>query len=665
MTLPFEPAAELASKLLHDHVVSRIWQRDVSVWDAEPGSPAAKSIASRLGWLDIATTMRPHLDRLAALGHAAREEGIREVYLLGMGGSSLCAEVLRSVYGVTPGSPELFVLDTTDERSITQAAARIDPERTWVVVASKSGGTVEVASMERFFWQRLSAARGNKAGRQFIAVTDPGTALEQLAAARGYRDAFINPADIGGRFSALSLFGLVPTALIGAPAHDLLAAGTAMADGCRQENHANAGFELGAFIAATAIAGRDKLTVVLPESLSMLGLWIEQLIAESTGKLGKGALPIVDEPLGRPDEYGQDRAFVAIATERDAPDKVAMSALHAAGHPILSLTTRLDGLGAEFFRWEFATAVAGAALHINPFDEPNVAEAKAKTAELLTTFAAQHRLEEAAPLIESDEVAVSTRGFAGDSPAALVRAALTEVKPGDYVALPLIPAARLGHRQRDRGDPSGNQAQDPCGHHLRHRATLPAFDRAVSQGRSEHRAHLPDHVGRRDRDRDSGGRVFVRRAEAGAGARRLRDTRKARPPRREAAHQARRRWRGAGALVCGGAPVGHQIPSSKLQIPTTSQLPSAKPNSQLEVRLGSWELGVPWSLGFGAWELIYRSASVASTLPDSTSTSLCRLLPCASMVTIAGKSRTCRCHIASGVPNSVSDTPSTRSMQRA
>ena len=156
-----------------------------------------------------------------------------------------------------------------------------------------------------------------------------------------------------------------------------------MADGCRQENHANAGFELGAFIAATTLAGRDKLTVVLPPSLSMLGLWIEQLIAESTGKHGKGALPVVDEPLGRPDEYGQDRAFVAIATERDAPDKVAVSALEAAGHPVLSLTTRLDGLGAEFFRWEFATAVAGAALHINPFDEPNVSEAKAKTGELL------------------------------------------------------------------------------------------------------------------------------------------------------------------------------------------------------------------------------------------------------------------------------------------
>src|SRR5829696_1053060 len=160
MTLPYEPAAELANRLLQDHTVPRLWQRDISVWNAEPNSDAARSIASRLGWLDVGTTMRPHLDRLAALGHAAREEDVREVFLLGMGGSSLCAEVLRSVYGIAPGSPELFVLDTTDERTIVAAAARMDPDRTWFVVASKSGGTVEVASMERFFWERLSAARG-------------------------------------------------------------------------------------------------------------------------------------------------------------------------------------------------------------------------------------------------------------------------------------------------------------------------------------------------------------------------------------------------------------------------------------------------------------------------------------------------------------------------
>src|SRR5688572_16420085 len=310
MTLPYEAAAELANRLLHDHVVSRIWDRDIAVWGAEPGSSAATSVASRLGWLDVASTMAPHLDRVAALTQAAREERVEWVYLLGMGGSSLCAEVLRSVYGVASGFPQLVVLDTTDEYTLTTAAERLVPERTWFVVASKSGGTVEVASMERFFWNLMTSAIGAGAGRHFVAITDPGTGLEQLAASRGYRETFSNPADIGGRFSALSLFGLVPTALIGAPVRDLHAAGKAMAEGCRQENHANAGFELGSFIGGTTLTGRDKLTVVLPPSLSMLGLWIEQLIAESTGKHGKGALPVVDEPLGESGEYGQDRAFV-------------------------------------------------------------------------------------------------------------------------------------------------------------------------------------------------------------------------------------------------------------------------------------------------------------------------------------------------------------------
>ena len=381
MTLPFEPAAELANRLLHDHVVSRIWQRDISVWDAEPGSAAAKSIALAPRLAGRRHDHAPHLDRVAALGRAAREEHIEAVYLLGMGGSSLCAEVLRSVYGVRRGSPELFVLDTTDELTLTTRPPRgWCPERTWIVVASKSGGTVEVASMERFFWSRMSAAlrRTRRA-----ASSSPSPIPARRCETAGGHARLSRDVHQPGRTSAAAsprcrCSGWCPTALIGAPAHDLLAAGAAMADGCRQENHANAGFELGAFIGAATLAGRDKLTVVLPESLSMLGLWIEQLIAESTGKQSKGALPVVDEPLGRPDEYGQDRAFVAIATDRDAPDKDRLAALHAAGHPVLHLTTRLDGLGAEFFRWEFATAVAGAALHINPFDEPNVAEAKAE-----------------------------------------------------------------------------------------------------------------------------------------------------------------------------------------------------------------------------------------------------------------------------------------------
>src|SRR4051812_48156072 len=267
MPTRYQPALDLAARFLEQKLVTRIWDRDLAAWGAQEGSADARSISTRLGWLDVPETMRPDLERLKALGEAARAERIESVYLLGMGGSSLCAEVLRSVLGVREGSPELYVLDTTDEQTISNAASRLTPERTWFLVSSKSGGTVEVASMERFFWHRIAEALGDRAGRQFIAITDPGTALKALAESRGYREVFVNPADIGGRFSALSLFGLVPTALIGAPAHDLLAAGAAMADGCRQENHANAGFELGAFIAAAALAGRDKLTVVLPPSL--------------------------------------------------------------------------------------------------------------------------------------------------------------------------------------------------------------------------------------------------------------------------------------------------------------------------------------------------------------------------------------------------------------
>ena len=207
-----------------------------------------------------------------------------------------------------------------------------------------------------------------------------------------------------------------------------------MAEGCRQENGANAGLQLGAFIGAAALAGRDKLTLLLPDSIRDLGLWIEQLVAESTGKGGKGALPVVDEPIGRVEDYGQDRAFVAISTDRDAPDGATLAALEQAGHPVLRLSTRVDGLGAEFFRWEFATAVAGAALGVNPFDEPNVAEAKAKTKTLLAAYAAQRRLPEEPPLTADDEVAVFTLGFAGADPESLLGAAIKSLQPGDYVA---------------------------------------------------------------------------------------------------------------------------------------------------------------------------------------------------------------------------------------
>jgi glucose-6-phosphate isomerase len=424
----------LVDQLLRDRLVSRIWAREIGAWNAAPGTADARSIGTRLGWLDVAQTMAPHLDRVVALGAAAKEERVEAVYLLGMGGSSLCAEVLRSVYGVAGGHPELFVLDTTDERTISAAAGRMDPARTWFLVASKSGGTVEVASMERFFWSKMRAALGDTAGRHFVAITDPETALQTLAGSRRYREVFVNPPDIGGRFSALSLFGLVPSSLIGAPVRDILAGGAAMAEGCRQENTANAGLELGAFIGAAVKNGRDKLTVALSPTLASLGLWIEQLVAESTGKHQTGALPVVDEPLGRPDDYGNDRAFVAVATERDAPDEKRLAALEAAGHPVLRLTTRVDGLGAEFFRWEFATAVAGAALGINPFDEPNVSEAKEKTKALLAAFASNGALPEPAPVASRDGVSVFSSRFTGASPSEVIAWMIRSIAPRNYLA---------------------------------------------------------------------------------------------------------------------------------------------------------------------------------------------------------------------------------------
>jgi glucose-6-phosphate isomerase len=385
-----------------DTIVPRIWQRDPSVW-LSPGREsdvAAKSIANRLGWLDAPEAMRAHVDRVNRLAEIARTEGVRDVYLIGMGGSSLCAEVMRTSHRAAAGSeehPELHVLDTTDEQALTGVVARADPARTWFLVSSKSGGTVEVASMERYFWSAMKAALGDRAGAHFVAITDPGTALEALAKERSYRVTFLNPPDIGGRFSALTLFGLVPAALLGIDVEHLLRTASEMAAGCRQESGPlNPGLALGAFMARECRHGRDKLTVLLPPSLRSLGLWIEQLVAESTGKHGTGILPIVDEDPLAATAYGPDRAFVSLETEKERLD-VDFAAIEASKHPLMRLTLRADALGAEFFRWEFATAVAGAALEINPFDEPNVKEAKDRTRALLAQVAQTAALPDSPP----------------------------------------------------------------------------------------------------------------------------------------------------------------------------------------------------------------------------------------------------------------------------
>jgi glucose-6-phosphate isomerase len=426
----------LADRLIADGVVRRIWARDPAVWTADASAHAA--IRHRLGWLDAPAAMRAHVPRLTALSRAIRTERVAVAYLLGMGGSSLCAEVVRAVRGAAPGHPDLVVLDTTDEATLTTVASRLEPERTLFLVASKSGTTIEIASMERYFWQQMRDALGGRAGRGFIAITDPGTPLEALARQRGYRETYLNPPDVGGRFSALSLFGLVPAAVMGVETGDLLDAGQAMAEGCHQARHTNAGLELGAFMGAAANAGRDKLTVLLPHTLASIGLWIEQLVAESTGKAGRGLLPIVDEAAGEASSgarYGSDRACVAIETESDTLDAAGLDAIERAGHPLFRIRTRKDALGAEFFRWEFATAIAGAVLGVNPFDEPNVTEAKDRTKALLEAYSRDRRLPEDRPVAEDTEVAAFSPTVRGSTPAAVVRELVASLRDRDYFAV--------------------------------------------------------------------------------------------------------------------------------------------------------------------------------------------------------------------------------------
>jgi transaldolase / glucose-6-phosphate isomerase len=352
-------------------LVGRIWRRDHTVWKPEPAE-----ITDRLGWLSLPELMGERVGELRHFAEEVRSDGFERVVLCGMGGSSLAPEVLAAVVGPAPGGLPVSVLDTTHPAAIADLEGSLDLDRTLFLVASKSGGTVETLSHFAYFHAKIPR------GANFAAITDPGTPLEALARARDFRTVFTNPPDLGGRYSALSLFGLVPAALLGIDLDALLDAAQEMACAC----HAcvpcedNPGAFLGVVLGEAARAGRNTLTLALPAALAPLGGWVEQLIAESTGKEGTGILPVAGEDLGPPEVYGPDRLFVAVG------DHGALEALGDAGHPVVGLPeTTGEGLGAEFFRWEFATAVAGAWLGINPFDQPNVAEAKEATRRLLDT----------------------------------------------------------------------------------------------------------------------------------------------------------------------------------------------------------------------------------------------------------------------------------------
>jgi len=360
-----------------EHVGRRLWQKDARLWGGAADTP---ELANRLGWLslhDAAHDQAADMQRLAA---EARSEGVRDVVLLGMGGSSLAPEVFQRTFGNGPGYPALTVLDSTHPAAVAAVRGRIDPRTTWFLVSSKSGTTLESLSFFRYFWAQVGAA-AKAPGRQFIAITDPGTPLEGLARSRGFRRVFAGQADVGGRYSALTAFGLVPAALIGLDVERLLDRTWTMAEACSfcVPELSNPGLVLGAALGELAKAGRDKVTFFTSPRLAALPAWLEQLIAESTGKNGGGIVPIADEPLGEPGVYGRDRVFVLVDVDGHpyAAARTIVDRLQAQGHPTMrmQLSDTFD-LGQEIFRWEFATAAAGIVLGINPFDQPDVQLAK-------------------------------------------------------------------------------------------------------------------------------------------------------------------------------------------------------------------------------------------------------------------------------------------------
>jgi glucose-6-phosphate isomerase len=419
------PAAERAAAAL--------WRRDPSAWSAEPN--VQRTIANRLGWLSSPADIAVSLDRIKAFAGSVRRDGFTDVVLLGMGGSSLAPEVLRAVAGVAAGWPRFHMLDSTDPAAVRAIVS--PPQRTLFVLASKSGTTIEPDSLAAHFRSVLEGAGIRSWADHFIAITDEGTALAERARNERFREVFINPSDIGGRYSALSFFGMVPAALMGQDVDALVAWASGMLEVSRTSTDvlSHPSITLGLVMAAAALNGRDKLTLIAPRRLEPLGLWIEQLVAESTGKQGRGVVPIAGESFEPRVHSGNDRLIVRFGDPAGSP---AARPASLADTPVIDLDLSEPlALGAEFLRWEIATAIAGAILGINPFDEPNVQQAKDATRRLL----GQYEVDGALPVPHPDRqlsdgitlrlTEAARQRIGSDHPERLLEA----LDPGDYFAL--------------------------------------------------------------------------------------------------------------------------------------------------------------------------------------------------------------------------------------
>ena len=437
-SLPFElekPVAEIVRRAVVEEVARRIWKKDPTLW----GPRDQPEVANRLGWLQAPEIYTEHIDDLEAFAASLSDEGYTDAVLLGMGGSSLAPEVLRLSFGERQhGRLRLQVLDSTDPGAVLAVQRSVTLEHTIFVVSTKSGGTIETMSLYEHFWSLAPN------GEQYVAITDPGSSLAMLAAERGFRRTFLNDPDVGGRYSALTFFGLVPAALMGVDLARLLDGAGVAAEACAGYHapEQNSGLWLGAAMGALALEGRDKLTFVVGDPVASFGVWAEQLVAESTGKQGKGVLPVADEPVGLPEAYGDDRIF-AYLRDTESPSELldeAVRALADADQPTVTLSSGgPEDLGRIFFFAEFATAVAGWALGINPFDQPNVQEAKDTTSRVLDGIG------EGGSLAEPDDASEEDlRALLGEGPPAYV-AILAFVTPSaevDMAAIELRAAIR-------------------------------------------------------------------------------------------------------------------------------------------------------------------------------------------------------------------------------
>ncbi len=429
------PAVEETLRFLESReFLDRLWVKDATLWKGD-----AATVRNRLGWLTSPTIMRGHSEDIRGFADEVRRLQYSHVVLLGTGGSSSTGMVFNETFGSKMGFPDMLVLDSTDPAAVKQVADGVNLSRSLFVISSKSGTTNETMAAYAYFRGLVEAASSPRPGMQFVAITDPGRPLDKLATETGFRRTFLNPASIGGRFSALSFFGLVPAAMIGVDIKILLERANGMVETCGNEVgvRGNPAVQLGAVLAGLARAGRDKATLVFSEKIRSLGPWIEQLLAESLGKDGTGIVPVVDEPLGAPTVYGDDRVFVALVLEGDDSHDPGLAKLADAGHPVLRLVLRdaMD-VGAEFFRWELAAATAGAVLGVNPFDEPDVARAKENTATLLSEWKRSRRLPEWPSDVEEDGIVLMTKS--NKKPSSVSRglaAHLAMAAPGDYLAI--------------------------------------------------------------------------------------------------------------------------------------------------------------------------------------------------------------------------------------